>query len=198
MRKLTIATAAAAMILGLGANAAQADGARGWNQRPQDHRTERRGEVRRHGPAAEIVRVGVHRHYFDENIPLRRLLGLDRDYRGYRIQSVTLKVRPNTTRAHLALLANGRMVDRAYARHTRRIDLTPRGDRTLGRDLNRLQLAVRGRAYIDSIQVTLRAPRHGRDGGRVERSTRSPRATNATEQIVRIILGQIELADGRY
>ena len=200
MRKLAIAATATAMILGLGTGAASAhDNGRGV--RPHFHsQSERRGEVRRHAPNTEIVRVGVHRRYFDERIPLRRLLGLDRDYRGYRIQSVTVNVRPNRTRARLALLANGRVVDRARARHTRRIKLTPDDDRTLGRDLNRLQLSVRGRAYIKSIQVKLRAPRpkHGRR--HVHRTGHDHRRENGdlAEQVVRIILDQIEVADGRY
>jgi len=209
MRKLAIATTAAALILGLGTGAASADESRGYtfqsnhqaaNHQTARHQTERRSDVRRRGPAIETVRVGVHRRYVNEAIPLRRLLGLDRDYSGYRIQSVTVKVRPHRTRARLALLANGQVVDRARASHTRRIELTPSGDRTLGRDLNRLQLAVRGGAYIDSIQVKLRAPRHDRGGRHVHRTSHDRRveSPDVTEQVVRIILGQIELADGRY
>lgn len=202
MRKLAIATTAVALILGLGAGTASADERHGWksqtNQQIARHQTDRRGEVRRRGPATEVVRVGVHRRFSDERIPLRRLLNLDRDYRGYRIQSVTVKVRPNRTRARLALLANGQVVDRARASHTRRIELTPSDDRTLGRDLNRLQLAVRGRAYIDSIQVKLQAPRHDRRGRRVHRTTHDTRTPDVAEQVVRIILGQMEIADGRY
>jgi hypothetical protein len=209
MRKLAIATTAVALILGLGASAASADERHGWksptnrqtvHEQTTRHQWDRRGEVRRRGPATEVVRVGVHRRFFDERIPLRRLLNLDRDYRGYRIQSVTVKVRPNRTRARLALLANGQVVDRARASHTRRIELTPSGERTLGRDLNRLQLAVRGRAYIDSIQVKLQAPRHDRRGRGVYRTSHDPRARtpDVTEQVVRIILGQIDLADGNF
>ncbi len=200
MRKLTIAATAIAMILGLGASAASADGNRGWKSRHWDRHTERPANVRRHAPATEVVRVGVHRRYFDEYIPLRRLLGLDRDYRGYRIQSVTVKVRPHRTRARLALLADGRVVDRARARDARRIELRPDDDRTLGHDLNRLQLAVRGRAYIDSIQVKLRAPRHDHGRRPVQRASHDHRTQTPelAEQVVRIILDQIEVADGRY
>lgn len=203
MRKLAIATTAVALILGLGAGAASADQRHGWNSKSHEqvarHQMDRRGDVRRRGPAIETVRVSVRRRYANEAIPLRRLLRLDRDYRGYRIQSVTVKVRPNRTRARLALIANGRVVDRARARHTRRIELTPQGGRTIGRDLKRLQLAVRGRAYIDSIEVKLRAPRHDRRRTpRVSRTSYDIRTPDVAEQVVRIILGQIELADGRY
>lgn len=200
MRKLAIAAAATGMILGLGTGVATAhDNDRGV--RPHYHsQSERRHDIRRHAPNTEIVRVGVHRRYFDERIPLRRLLGLDREYRGYKVQSVTVKVRPHRTRARLALLANGHVVDRARARHDRHIELTPDDDRTLGRDLNRLQLAVRGRAYIDSIQVTLRAPRHDRGRRPVYRTGGGDRhhTPDLAEQVVRIILDQIEVADGRY
>jgi len=204
MRKLAIATTAIALILGLGASAASAGDRSGFkfqsNHQRTIHQTQRPADMRRRGPATQIVRVDVHRRYFDEKIPLRRLLGLDRDYRGYRIKSVTVKVRPNRTRARLALIANGQVVDRARASHTRRIELTLRGERTLGRDLNRLQLAVRGRAYIESIQVKLRAPRHDRRGRRFYRTSYDPRTRtpDVTEQIVRIIFSQIDLSGGRY
>ncbi len=204
MRKLAMATTAVAMILGLGAGAASADEDRGWrkqsNHETASHRADRHADARRDGPNVEVVRVGVHRRYFDEYIPLRRLLGLGRDYRGYRIQSVTVKVRPHKSRGRLALLANGYVVDRARAGHARRIELIPNGDRTLGRDLNRLQLAVRGRAFIDSIQVKLRPPRHHRRGRNVYHTSHDHRAENPdlAAQVVRIILGQIEVADARY
>jgi hypothetical protein len=199
MRKLAIATAAVALILGLGAGTASADERSGYKF--QSHYQPQRPAIVRHrGPAIEIVRVGVHRRYANEAIPLRRLLRLDRDYRGYRIQSVTVTVRPNRTRARLALIANGQVVDRARAWRTRRIELTPSGGRTLGRDLNRLQLAVRGRAYIESIEVKLRASRHDRRGRRVFRTSHDRRVAtpDLTEQVVRLILGRIELAGGRY
>ena len=200
MRKLTIAATVTAIMLGLGANAALAGGNRSWNSPSHDRHTERRTEVRRHAPEVEVVRVGVHRRYVHEQIPLRRLLGLDRNYRGYRIQSVTVKVRPNRTRARLALLADGHVVDRARARHTRHVELRPDDNRTLGRDLNRLQLAVRGSAYIDSIQVKLRAPRHDQRRRHVHQTTHDHRqqSPDLAEQVVRIILDQIEVADGRY
>lgn len=202
MRKLAIATTAIALVLGAGS--VSADEGRGWkapsNQQTAHSRADRRADVRRHGPAVEVVQVGLHRRYFDETIPLRRLLNLDRDYRGYSIQSVTVKVRPHKSRGRLALLANGQVVDRARAGEARRIQLTPNDDRTLSRDLNRLQLAVRGRAYIDSIQVRLSPPRHQRRGPQVHRTNRNHRveSPDLAEQIVRIILGQIEVADGRY
>lgn len=200
MRKLTIAATATAMILSLGTGAASADGNRGWNSRSHDHRSERHANVRHRAPAVEVVRVGVHRRYVHERIPLRRLLGLDGEYRGYRIQSVTVKVRPNRTRARLALLADGHVVDRAPARHTRRVELKPDDNLTLGRDLNRLQLAVRGSAYIDSIQVKLRAPRHDQRRRHARRTTHDHRhqTPDLAEQVVRVILDQIEVADGRY
>ncbi len=199
MRKLAIAAAATAMMLGLGAGTASAHDDRNWQPNTQHH-WKRYEDVRRYPRATEVVRVGIHRRYFDEKIPLRRLLGLDRAYRGYKVQSVTIKVRPQRTRARLALLANGHVVDRARARHTRRIELTPDDERTLGRDLQRLQLAVRGRAYIDSIQVKLRAPRHDRKRRPVHRTSHDHRhqTPDLAEQVVRIILDQIEVADRRY
>lgn len=205
MRKLAIATTAIALILGAGT--ASADQNRGWNKqsdRQTAHRqVDRRAAAPRHARDVEVVKVGLHRRYFDESIPLRRLLNLDRDYAGYRIQSVTVKVRPQKSRGRLALVANGRVVDRARSGQTRRIELTPEGDRILGRDLNRLQINVRGRAFIDSIQVKLRPPRHQRRGRDVHRTSNDrgdhrDRNPELAEQIVRIILGQVEVSGGRY
>lgn len=177
MRKLAFATAAAALAIGLGANAASAHDSHYRFDRDRDHRAERHGEVRRHGPAVEIVRASLHRRYRDETIPLRRLLGLGRDYAGYRIQSVTVDVRtPHEARyrfrygelrrpqSGLVLLTDGNTADRAWASGRRRIELAPHGDRTLGRDFRTLQLAVKGPLFIDSIQVRLRPPRHHRRG----------------------------------
>lgn len=196
MRKFAIATTAIAMILGAGVASADSDRGRRVqsNQETAHHQIDRRSEARRRAPAVEIVKVGLHRRYYDEAIPLRRLLNLGRDYRGYRIQSVIVKVRPHRSRGRLALLANGYVVDRARAGEYRRIELRPDGDRTLGRDLNRLQLLVRGRAYIDSIQVKLRAPRHGRRAPQVHRTSDNHHELypKLTEELLRIVAGQME------
>lgn len=204
MRKLALATTATALILGLGTSAVSADQARGGkahnHKQVEKHQTERHSDARRRGPAVETVKVGVHRRYLDETIPLRGLLGLDRDYRGYRIQSVVVKVRPNKTRARMALVANGRVVDRTRASHIRHVELTPRHGRTIGRDINQLQLAVRGRAYIDSIQVKLRAPQHKGRAPQLSRVSHDthPNNPDLAKQIVRVIFGQIDLANSRH
>jgi len=203
MRKLAIAATTVAMILGASSASADQDRNRRVqsNHQTAHHQIDRRSEVRRRAPAVEVVKVGLHRRYFDESIPLRRLLGLDRAYRGYRIQSVVVKVRPHKSRGRLALLANGYVVDRARAGRDRRIVLRPDHDRTLGRDLNRLQLLVRGRTYIDSIKVKLEPPRRHRRGPYIDRTSHDrhqDKQPKLAEAIVRIILGQVEVADGRY
>ena len=82
----------------LGAGAASVDQDRGRreqsNQQTAHHQVDRRSDA----PKVEIVKVGLHRRYFDEFIPLRRLLNLDRSYRGYSVQSVIVKVRPHRSR----------------------------------------------------------------------------------------------------
>ncbi|MBO6783360.1 MAG: hypothetical protein JJ899_08850 [Alphaproteobacteria bacterium] len=174
MRKFTIAAAALSLAIGLGAGGAQAD-----NKRDRDHggsrnhverhahsdHYERRGGYHRDHDRGyrrgrmEIVSVRLHRRYAHETIPLRRLLELDGAYRGYKVREVTVVLRPHRSRGPLALVANGEVVDRARPREGRVLRLTPDDDRTLGRDLRRLQLDVRGRAFIDRIDVKLRAPR---------------------------------------
>lgn len=198
MRKLAIATTAVALMLGLGAGTASAhDNNRGWQSR-FPHPVQRGVEMGRRAPTSQVVRVDLHRRVFDETIPLRRLLGLDRDYRGYDVRSVNVRLRPDRGRASLDLLADGRVVDRSRRRDGGNIELRTGHENTLGRDLSRLQLAVRGRTYIESISVELRAPRRGDHGRVIHRTEYHPRGGDAAAQIVRIILGQMQIADGRH
>jgi len=198
MRKIAIATAAAALLLGLSAGTASAHDDTYRSQSRFPHPAERGADVRWRAPANQVVRVDLNRRYFDETIALRRLLGLDRDYRGYDVRSVNVRLRPHRGRASFDLLADGQVVDQSHRRDGGQIELRPGDENTLGRDLNRLQLAVRGRVYIESISVELRAPRRGEHHRPIHRTGYDQRGGDAAGQIVRIILDQIELADGRH
>ncbi len=168
-----------------------------------------------------MLRVDLNRRYWNESIPLRRLLGLGPDYRGYRVQSVTVKLRSPRRHhyrhnshyggghghfqhrpARLSLLTNGYVADRARAGGSRRIKLYPGENDVLGREIGRMQLAVRGRAFIDSIKVELSPPRprHFKGRGRGHRANGDNYDVNEhlAATVFRIILNNIELADGRH
>ncbi len=166
MRQFTIAAAALSLAIGLGAGGAHADKNRDRNHGVKQHHVEkhahndRRGRHGgyRHG-GTETVSVRLHRRYQHESLPLRRLLDLDGQYRGYKVREVTVVLRPNRSRGPIALVANGDVVDRARPREGRVLRMKLDDNRTLGRDLRKLQLDVRGKAFIDRIDVKLRAPR---------------------------------------
>lgn len=173
MRKFTIAAAAISIALGLGLGTASADGKRhNHNDGVQRDHVERQAHNRKHRREFETVSVRLHQRYAHETLPLRRLLDLDRDYRGYRVKNVTVVLRPHYSHGRIALLANGQVVDRARSGEGRRIHLKLDDDRTLGRDLNRLQLDVRGRAFIDRVEVTMRVPKGRRIHAAHERDDR--------------------------
>lgn len=173
MRKFTIAAAALSIALGLGAGAAHADNNRHGGHGAKRGHVEQQTHNRHQRRQIETVSARVHQRYANETVPLRRLFDLDRSYRGYRVRDVTVYLRPNASRGPVKLITNGEVVDQARPREGRVLRLRPGNDRTLGHDLGRLQLNIPGRAFIDRIDVTLRAPNgyradveHGHDHDR--------------------------------
>lgn len=158
MRKFTIAAAALSIALGLGAGAAHADNNRNSGHGAKRGHVEQQVHNRHQRHQIETVSARVHQRYANETIPLRRLLDLDRSYRGYRVREVAVFLRQDASRGPIRLITNGEVVDQARPREGRVLRLRTGDDRTLGHDLNRLQLNIPGRAYIQRIEVTLRAP----------------------------------------
>jgi hypothetical protein len=107
----------------------------------------------------EILSVNLKTYVKNDTLPLRRLLNIDRKFRGYQISSVTLHLNPRKTRAKLKLQVNGRTVVKAHAHRNQTVTLRPHRDIIVGHNIKGLKLAVKGRAAIRSIEVELIAPR---------------------------------------
>lgn len=105
--------------------------------------------------------VFLNRRYINETLPLRQLLGLERQYNGYIVESVTVQVRGADYSSRLELIVNDYTVDTAFS-PSGLIGLFPRQGSKLGRDINTLRLRVVSVVDIESITVHLRA---GQGGG---------------------------------
>jgi hypothetical protein len=100
----------------------------------------------------------------NEELPLRRLLGITAKYRGYRIDEVRVFARHHNSRGRIKLLINGETVARERLGRATVTYLVPGSRAVVGRNAGSVKLRVRGRAFIRRIQVTLTkpAPRHVR------------------------------------
>ncbi|MDH5749656.1 MAG: hypothetical protein OEY85_10145 [Rhodospirillales bacterium] len=118
------------------------------------------------GTEEKTIRIG--RIVQNETLPLRRLLGLDRKFLGYRVETVTVRIhsRPDRhmARGALRLIADGAVADHKRAGFERDVRLVPWNGGVIGRDFRTLRLDVRGRVRVRSIRVTLSRPSHGRHG----------------------------------
>lgn len=105
-----------------------------------------------------ILSQTIKRRIKNDTIPLRKLFGLGKKYNGYRVNAVLVKIKPKRNKGKLKLLVNGRKVDQQHTRSERWIHLKLDDNRTLGRDVQNLKLAVNGRVYIESIKVRMSKP----------------------------------------
>lgn len=105
------------------------------------------------------VSVTLNEKARNEVIPLRRLLDLDSDYRGYKIHRLVVHLRERKHSGRLSLLANGQEVDSARTKGRHSVTLSPSSRQVLGHTTRRLQLAVDGKAFIRSIDVQIRPTR---------------------------------------
>lgn len=102
----------------------------------------------------------VQRRFVNQQIALRQLLGIDERYRGYTVESVIVDVRGSGANASLDLEVNNSREDSARSPRGR-LELRPRLNSEIGRDVQSLQLRIRGVVDIDMITVNLREGRHG-------------------------------------
>lgn len=108
-------------------------------------------------------RIGfVGRIVRNETLSLERLTGLSEfSDRGAEIESVEVVLRDRITRAELALLADGFEISReSYPSNS--VFLYPNRRLEVGRDFRRLDLQVRGMAFVDQVVVQLNS--FGRPG----------------------------------
>lgn len=169
---------------------AQADDNR--RHRPDSPRVERHEPSRAHRQHRHarphradqvVLEARLHRRVHNESLPLRQLVRLDRDYRGYTVESVVVRLRPNSGRGRLNLMVNGVRVDRDQLHGDRVVRLSPDRDRVIGADIRRLELGVRGRAFIQEVEVRLSRPQHRRGRHYSDRAW--------ADEVARLILGEI-------
>jgi len=150
---------------------------------------DRPGHVRWAPVRREVLEQRIRRRVVNDEVPLRALFGLDRDYTGYRVDAVVIHVRPKNSRGRIKLLANGAVVDRERAGDGRTIRLHPDDERILGHDLRSLRLGVRGSVFIRDIEIHLtRLPGHRVDRARYRHA----------EELARLILGGFGGYPARY
>ncbi len=125
----------------------------------------------------------VHRLIRGEVLNLRRLADIDMNFRDFRVQSVSVQMRPSRYgNANLQLLVRNRVEDERSVYNENYIVLYPRGFSELGTDTNSLRLRVNGEIYIDRIIVDL--VRDGYPGG----GGHQPNPPAYGEQIVQLPL----------
>jgi len=105
-----------------------------------------------------VLRKQINQRIKNDVLPLRRLVGLGKDYKGYTVDSVMVKIRPHRNNAKLNLRVNNRVVDRKRTRSERWVKLDIGQNRTVGEDLNKLELAVKGKVFIEGIKIKVSKP----------------------------------------
>lgn len=106
------------------------------------------------GDSRDQREVYLGQYYRDQSLDLMRLLNLQ-SARRQRIESVELTVRDGNSYSSLALVADGYTED-SQSVWGSYVTLHPRRDLTIGQNLRRLRLDVRGKLFIDRIVVRLR------------------------------------------
>ncbi|MBO6518406.1 MAG: hypothetical protein JJ900_16095 [Rhodospirillales bacterium] len=197
-KNLIIATAVAAT-LGT-AGVASADG----NHRHNPHDD---GYRHHHAPAKPwahnrhqetVVKASVNRRVRNDVLPLFRMTGLKKDYRGQKLEEVVVRVRPHRSHGSVRLVVNGKVVDSRRIGHDHVIRLDPRRADVIGKEIRTLQLAVRGKVDIKSVNIRVSerntfTKHHKRNG----HWTNAGQVNEAiAEQIARLILSEIDF--GRY
>lgn len=128
--------------------------------RPDPIRPDRPGR-----PGGQVItrEARIARNVRNETLNLRRLADIDRHYRGFTVNTVTVIMRPNrfSRNASLELLINRRIEDSRSLYQEPSVTLHARGNQQLGEDVNTLQLRVRGDVFIEGIRIELSEDRNG-------------------------------------
>ena len=109
----------------------------------------------------DVSRIRLNRWVENEVLPLRRLLNLGRDSRGYRIDAVIVRINPGRSRGSARLLVNGRAENQRQRLNREVLVFRPRNDVVIGFGVRSLRLDVRGQAFVRNIKIKL-----SRDRGR--------------------------------
>ncbi|AZZ35414.1 hypothetical protein CIK05_00900 [Bdellovibrio sp. qaytius] len=105
---------------------------------------------------SQDVKIYVGRSVRDEVLDLRRLAGLNQQYRGYEIVSVRARTRPDSPyTTTVQLLADGRNVA-TQVNPGKRINLIPNQSLVIGSNVRDLEMYISGSTFVDEITIELR------------------------------------------
>ena len=152
MFKTITATFAIAGCLSVG-EVANADSP--WKEPRNGHHWSDYEEIDRHG-GHKTLKKDLRRTVRYDEIPLRRLFRLNNRYAGFRVESVSVKLKGNGNRGRVRLMVNGRITDSKRLQDRQLLDLRPTHNSVIGKDLKSLRLEIQGRAFVKSVKVHLR------------------------------------------
>lgn len=108
------------------------------------------------GYGAEVKSIWIGRNVMNENISLRDMAGIGRQYSGWEVVSVRANVRPNNPGRTVAQLVSDGQVVATQINPGYQINLVPSFRLVLSDYSYNLVLAIGGGTYIDDIQIELR------------------------------------------
>lgn len=192
-KKFMIAAAVTATLGSAGIASADA-----WHH-PGQHGLERAAHAKKwaYAPARDtIVRTELNRRVRNDTLPLFRMTGLHRDYRGYSVEDIIIKVRPHRSHGALRLVVNGRVVDSARVGDDHIVRLDTRRADVIGAEIKSLQLDVDGRVDIRTIDIRLKDRLAHNERGRHDGGwSRVHNMNESTADIIaRVILSEFDLS----
>ncbi len=136
-----------------------------WGNPAYEDQDRDEGRRRAYKRNKDVSRIRLNRWVENEVLPLRRLLNLGRESRGYRIDAVIVRIDPGGSRGSARLLVNGRAENQRQRLNRKVLVFRPRDDAVIGFGVRSLRLDVRGQAFVRNIKIKL-----SRDRGRRNRS----------------------------
>ena len=106
-------------------------------------------------------RADLHIKLRNERLPLRRILQIGPKFDGAKLRDVEISIRPRGRTTRFLLLGDGEVIAEAWSRRgSDYVRLEPYGRVRIGRDFNRLQLAIEGSARIRDVSASLEQRKH--------------------------------------
>lgn len=139
----------------------------------------------------KTLKKNVHKKVRNTAVPLKRLFDLSRDYAGYRVDAVIVKLNPGGAKGRMKLMVNGRAVDGQSIRGRRVIRLDVNKRTVIGSNMKSLRLDVKGKAFIKDIKVKLSPTVTSRRDNRRNAESNQRISQRTIERITRLILRQM-------
>lgn len=102
-----------------------------------------------------VLEKRINRRVKNTTLPLRRIFGLGRDYNGYRIDAIMVKLGSKKRRGRVKLRVNGHVVDRKSVGNGRVLWLRPGDVDVIGRGLKTLQLEFDGKMFVKDVKIKM-------------------------------------------